>query len=186
MDFGVGPFPGGLAIADFNKDGFFDLVVPDVSDEFGVLYGDRGGRFAARRFYSAQLQDPVNQPILGLAPGDLNRDGNVDFAGALYGGSAVVVFLGTSRGAFPTHFTIPAADGVQGLALGDVNGDKYDDIVTTSRAGNIMSVMLNNGNSTFQSHVDYPTLGEPGFVLLKDVNRDGSLDVIVAEFKYLS
>jgi hypothetical protein len=69
------PMPDGLAVGDFNGDGFPDLVVTDAqNDTVNFLAGDGTGAFALK--FSITQQAYLGE----VAVGDFNHDGHLDLA----------------------------------------------------------------------------------------------------------
>jgi len=89
--------------------------------------------------------------LSGLAVGDFNGDGKVDFAAgeALGGFSLVGIFLGNGDGTFQTGPTYPIGDLPEAVVVGDFNGDKREDLAIATLFGGI-NVLLGNGNGTFK------------------------------------
>jgi hypothetical protein len=80
-----------FAIADANNDGWWDIVVPNTSDNnFGILLGKGDGTFGAQTTFST---GDGSQPY-GLAVADFNNDNRPDVVVANYGLNTVGVLLG--------------------------------------------------------------------------------------------
>src|SRR5262249_22888491 len=137
----VGEF-GDLVTADFNGDGFSDLVKsspqsPDVLVYLGL--GD--GTFRQQ------------QPILkggdfntSLAEGDFNGDGRLDLAIGHRFDPVVTVVLGRGDGTFgaPVQFAV----GVEGdaVATADFNGDGFLDLAVANHVSSDLSILLGRGD----------------------------------------
>jgi hypothetical protein len=112
---------------------------------------------------------------------DFNRDGKVDLAVSLFGGTAEVdVFLGKGDGTFgpPTAYDIGVGTGP--LAVGDLNHDGIPDLVVVND-NDTVSVLLGNGDGTFQSVINYATPAGPAYIALGDFNNDGNLDIVTSD-----
>src|SRR5262249_41228784 len=83
--------------------------------------------------------------LIGLAVGDFNGDGKLDFATANGIGSGVDVFTGNGDGTFAGPKNIPDSFNNFGLATGDFNGDGRPDLAVANTFGNSVGVLLNNG-----------------------------------------
>ena len=102
----MGNHPRALAVADFNRDGFQDVVVTNLfSHSFSLLLGRGDGTFEP-----AQNHD-TEQDSAAIAVGDFNGDAipDVVVARAQGGGdrhNSVLVFLGNGDGTFqpPNRF----------------------------------------------------------------------------------
>jgi hypothetical protein len=123
----------GIAVGDVNNDGLLDVAAGSAIPGAEVFIQEEGGKF---RLASEGIV-PMN--ALGVALGDLDKDGNVDLVvsgktntqeiGGVYG---VHVFRGDGKGnwKYVTDSGLPL-DGKErdwGVALGDANGDGVLDI----------------------------------------------------------
>ena len=117
-----------------------------------------------------------------ITTGDFNKDGYPDFAVAVYGGTAMSVFLNNGNGTFAAKADYTALASPIGIANGDLNGDTYPDIVTTGSTGDQVSVFINDGDGTFATKVDYAVGDLPYGVVLADFNADQILDIATANY----
>jgi hypothetical protein len=109
---------GGLAVADFNRDGKLDFVSGGA-----IELGNGNGTFVAAGILPTNVQS--------VAVGDFNHDGVPDLVvcdGTL--GDASVVYLGNGDGTFRNAGNGP--QGSYGLAVGDFNRDGWTDVVGVS------------------------------------------------------
>ncbi|KAJ5987705.1 hypothetical protein N7481_002915 [Penicillium waksmanii] len=118
--FPVGNGPFGVAVGDFNGDGYLDIVTGNVTAD----------------------HIPVGNGPFGVAVGDFNGDGYLDIVTANNGGISVSVLLGTGSGSFQPQATFPVGSSPLGVAVGHFNGDGYLDIVATNAGGNTVSILL--------------------------------------------
>ncbi len=186
-------------VADFNKDGHNDVIVPDELYSFVYLPGFGDGSFrSAVDYYSGPIT-PINgngyQTSVAIASGDFNGDGRPDFVvgnnyafGKTEGN--ITVFLSNGDGtlkpgvnygskAFPTNFQF------QFVAVGDFNGDGKLDIAATDTVNGGIQIFTGNGDGTFtqgstyrtepSSVTTYSTLG----IIAGDFNGDGKTDLAV-------
>jgi hypothetical protein len=84
----------------------------------------------------------------GLAIGDLDGDGDIDFVAANYQSNTVSVMLNNGNAAFAQAVGSPVATGTRpvAVALADFDGDHDVDIAVTSNNTNNVSILLNNGS----------------------------------------
>jgi hypothetical protein len=116
---------------------------------------------------------------IGIAVGDVNRDGRPDLVVTNGTPGTISVLLATGDGTFgaPSSFTVgtqPVA-----VALGDLNRDGILDAVVANAAGNSISIMIGNATGGFGGRVDVPVGLQPTAVAIGDLDSDGRLDVVV-------
>ncbi|MBA3912386.1 MAG: VCBS repeat-containing protein [Acidobacteriales bacterium] len=178
--------PATIAIADFNKDGYLDAVVPNgsVTDKTSTFFAGRaGGTFVARRSFTLSgagfLQNNRELAIYGMAVGYLDGDRNPDLVMADYFYAHLIVALGQPDGTFRGHRQFSAPAGVQSVAAADFNRDGKTDLVTNNEAG--ISVFPGRGDGTFPTRIDYKGSAGTIFVTTADMNADGKLDVVAVD-----
>lgn len=81
----------GLATADFNGDGFLDIVTLNSDDTLTLLYGNGDGTF--RQDPNLALI-PVGAGLVGMVVADFNGDGKLDIAVAESDDNTISVLLG--------------------------------------------------------------------------------------------
>ncbi len=198
---------GACGGADFNNDGFKDIVV--AANGFGTgknlnqgkLYVFSGADNGATTLFS--VTGEAKSDFLGFAggaAGDVNNDGYEDVIVGAYGWNGgygkVYVYAGNASGAKTLLYS---KDGKSlgltktdrfaqyGIAksAGDVNGDGYDDFaVSADRASNGNGKVFvwsgQNGNLLYSKTGS--SAGNLGFNLaFADVNGDGYSDLIASE-----
>src|SRR6266568_938818 len=150
----------GSVAADFNNDGNLDIAIADnYNSRVDIMFGNGDGTFQAGTRFSSLA-------AIGLAPGDVNSDGNADLVVTRYlDPGKISIYFGNGDGTF--HLSATATNGRQpiGVAIADLNGDGHADFAvansnTNGKAGNVM-VFLNNGDGSFASPVRYATSGHP-------------------------
>jgi hypothetical protein len=185
-----------VAAADFNGDGFQDLIYQACSNTissscgFTLLLADGAGGYQPPALFSA--------PVSGshfLALGDFNHDGKPDVAvfndcDASCTASSVSIFLNTGNGTFADPLVYEGGDvSPLAIATGDFNGDGKLDIAILEYCGacsdgeNTIGVLLGNGDGTFQPVVTMHTgAGNTAYWLAAaDFNGDGKADLVLAE-----
>jgi hypothetical protein len=138
-----------VASADFNRDGYSDLIVGnEAAINVSVLFGG---------------QQPVTQPlnmVIGNHPkaivtGDFNGDNKPDLAVAVNGENVVKIYLGAGNATFTTAPAL-VATGPGAIVAKDLNHDNKLDLAISSYYGTW--IYLGRGDGTFQLAAQYPSL----------------------------
>jgi hypothetical protein len=128
-----------FVLADMNGDGILDIVAPPArlggDGKPHIWLGDGNGHF--RPWALTFVEDGRPRPDFavdygGVAAGDIDGDGKMDFATASHNGG-IVAFFGDGKGSFVvSRKGLPQRDfSSQAIALIDVNGDGKLDIVAS-------------------------------------------------------
>ncbi|MBZ5699629.1 MAG: FG-GAP-like repeat-containing protein [Acidobacteriia bacterium] len=183
-DFTVGTAPIGVAIADFNGDGFPDLVAANQTDSttngtISLLLGATGGTFGTQILITIPGGTLPSTPS-AVAVGDFNGDGSIDIAVTDSANNTVAILLGRGDGTFAAPVTYPTGNAPVALLAKDFNADGFLDLAVVNQAGNTVSILLGNGDGTFAAATDYPVDVAPAAIASADFNDDGVLDLAVA------
>ncbi|CAF3154083.1 unnamed protein product [Rotaria sp. Silwood2] len=180
---GIGSFPTGLAVNDFNSDGRIDIAAADYgTDNVIVLIGYGNGSFASMMYFSTG----DNSRPFSVAIADLNRDGCLDIAVANSGSDTVGILIGYGNGNFATIMTYSTGDGSYPVAIiiSDLNKDNCLDIVVVNQNTGNIGILLGYGNGSLASQVTYSIgrYGSPWSTVVSDLNNDGTLDIATANY----
>ncbi len=163
-----------LLAADVHADGAPDLVTLSRRTNDLTVYRNRGdGTFEVDG--SASIPEP-----LAAAAGDLDGDGDEDFAVAVFSGVVVVLRSGDD---LEVGRTLEVGSRPVALVIADVDGDRDGDIVTANRlpgnpvGGDNVSVLLNDGEARFALARNFFAGFEPTRIVAADLDADGDLDL---------
>jgi hypothetical protein len=178
----VGGRSGDIALADVNRDGRADLLVPRGLEESAAVYfGDGRGAFAPGE---AAVMLPVGSGAVTL--GDVNGDRVPDMlvAHRSEGREYLSVMLGDGRGRFRTATSSYVTGSAFAfykpvIRIADINEDGRPDIVSANGRRNSLEILFGDGRGAFTMgpHVmleagDFHTFG------IADMDGDGHLDVV--------
>ncbi|MCI1188386.1 FG-GAP-like repeat-containing protein [Hymenobacter sp. DH14] len=171
-----------IVAGDVDNDGDMDMLSANIGDQtVNVCLNNGQGVFSLA---PSNPSPSVRNNPYGLALGDLDNDGDLDFVTANVNDRSVSVRLNDGTGNFtphPLHPEVAVAYGPTDIALGDLDGDGDLDFVTSSQAVyGRLSVRLNNGTGTFVAAADVQVGSSPQGVTLGDIDGDGDLDIAAA------
>ncbi|MCY2991620.1 MAG: FG-GAP-like repeat-containing protein [Planctomycetota bacterium] len=165
-----------VATADFNGDGFLDLVVAG-GESITLCLGDGVGGFQVAGTIASGAEDAS-----AVAVGNFNSDGKADLAVADPANSTILVLLNNGRGGFAAPLRY-ASSGIypQAIAVGDFNGDGKADLAVANDKN--VGVLFGNGTGGFGGAVTYASGGWGSrSVAVADFNADGNADLVVANY----
>ena len=169
----------GVVAADFNGDGFADVVALSSIHPFAppgsnlkAYLSTAAGAFAAPTL-TADGFDP-----LFIAGADLNGDGLMDVVSASYDDGALAVFLNdtASPGTFKSPLVLNSP-GASQVAIADMNGDGLPDLIS---ADFNVSLFVQSPAGTFAAPVALYA-GGANWVAVGDLNGDGAPDVALTD-----
>ncbi|MBN1674572.1 MAG: DUF2341 domain-containing protein [Kiritimatiellae bacterium] len=173
----------GIALGDMDGDGDLDVVAANQSER-ARLYLNNGTPDPFAGVVGSDITTDAHN-TRGMALGDINGDGYLDFVRANDGqvnrlytnngtASPFAGVVGTSFGA--------EADATYGVALGDMNGDGRLDILEANY-DQTNRVYFGQGEGAFGDGVGITTNAESTWALsVSDVDGDGDLDVVAANY----
>ena len=163
--------------ADFNGDGFDDIIVATESGNRDIYYNDGLGHF--------DVPTAIPGTIGGaFAVGDIDNDGDVDLVN--YAGSSFKVYVNDGTGNFTELATtnLNGTGSISALRIADVNGDGLADIVTGNggtNATDLNEIWINTGtvgNPSFTYWLglnsDYAPINS---IAIGDIDNDGDIDL---------
>jgi hypothetical protein len=183
--------PSSVAVADFDENGFPDVVAvhntgvfPANPSRVDVFFNDGVGAFDE----PPVVIDPgVGAMASFVNVGDFNDDGNLDVV-ATFGGSnnlgfgnQAAVLLGDGAGLFadPIRFIVEPSTG--GIGVADFDEDGKQDLAIPGNDHEVIGLHFGNGDGTFDTGAPLPFGNfSSGFVVATDVDGDHHADVVLA------
>lgn len=172
-----------IAIADFNNDGWLDLVFAaedDMNHEFYLNQGN--GRFEEVKNKFPQFISNAVQAY------DFNGDGAIDLIFGNQGQSRLFINDGKGNFTEETESRLPQDENTttQDIALVDVNHDGNIDIIMGNENGNQLWINRGKGFFTNETAGRFPSSPdmETRKVIIIDVNQDGHPDVFLCNVAY--
>jgi hypothetical protein len=123
---------------------------------------------------------PAGSLPSGIATGDFNGDGKIDWVIANAGDNSLCLYLGNGDGTAQLPVNVPLLGwSPVAVAAGDLNGDHKLDLVVAEADSKTIGILFGNGDGTFQPEVQIAMPVQPLGVGLADANNDGYLDLFV-------
>jgi hypothetical protein len=189
----------GLAVADFNRDGYPDIITANQdSDSASMFLNDGKGGFGTPAgeyvgyINGNNSSGPVNAPYTSFFPADVNGDGSTDLVLVEVGPgypnpSQATVMLNDGTGHFGAAIHSPVAEGtfeVTDFLLGDFRNTGRPDLVTISsyfgEGSNPQLVFAPNAGGGSFGPPSITNIPLSGTLASGDFNHDGNLDLAIA------
>ncbi len=163
----------GHAVADFNGDGYLDVMTQSV-DSGIVRFNQGNGTFLA----GYEKRETVGD--YNIVAGDYNRDGFPDAFYTDQRGSSYNFPYNNGDGTFSNGLIDQLYDlESKGIVLADLNADGWIDVVKVDSYYKKAMVLLSTGNGGFASSTTDYTLGNsPEGITAVDIDGDGDIDLV--------
>ena len=188
VGYSTGGFPKTSAlVADFNGDGFADIVLPDYVFSFAYLQGYGDGTFRSPLDFYSPVPNGYGAAATTMATGDFNGDGYPDFVLGNVGynnpngsGIGITVFLSNPDGSLQPGINYGTGGSYQGVAVGYFTGTSKLDIAAVNESNGGIQIFKGNGDGSFASGSFYSTGGADALTIVTgDFNHDGFPDLAV-------
>ncbi|CAF4827986.1 unnamed protein product [Rotaria sp. Silwood1] len=177
---GYPSFPTSVAVGDFNKDSWIDVVVANkATNNIGIFLGFDYPTFTSSNIVLQQRHSSPYYVVIG----DFNNDFRWDIAVACLKKNNIAVFLGNGNGTFANEQLndLPTLSRPQSLAIGDFNNDNQLDIAAANSQDQSISILLGNGSGIFAKYISQNTIdSSPVSIAVGDFNNDSRQDIVVA------
>jgi hypothetical protein len=175
---GQGGILAAVELGDVNGDGFIDAVMSGWRNAAAdpcpnrVLLNDGKGRFTD----SGQVFDADLRHSHGLALGDFDKDGDMDFVLVTQQAPFATLYLNDGKGRFTAGRTL-GTNAAEKVAVVDLNGDGFLDIFLACIGPD--EVWLNDGQGNFSDAKIRLGKDWSWDVAVGDINKDGLPDLFV-------
>ena len=176
-------------VADFDSDGFPDIVVPDTEFSLAFLKGYNDGTFrAAPSYYApgALGPGPAYASAEGIASGDFNGDGIPDIVitgGDDFSITGITVFLSAGDGTLKPGVNYGTSNCYFYVVVADFNKDGQPDIAANDACTGEVQIFTGKADGTFILGPAVATgtsnLYTGGEMVVGDFNGDGYPDIAV-------
>ena len=178
----VGFKPVSLATADFNSDGNLDLAVANQQSGNVTILQNTGS--GVNFVQAAGSPYPAGTFPQGVVTGDLDTDGDFEFAVVNQGTNNVTVYKNTGPGRFFQPPWSPEPVGMRPLrapAIADFDGDIDFDLAVTNADDDTVTILRNNGYGNYAPPPSSPegTGDSPRDVAAGDLDGDGDADLAI-------
>jgi hypothetical protein len=177
------------AVADLNKDGYLDIVIPYIKSPFVSIFWGGPGDYSGERVTRLPSMATVSVEVA-----DLNRDGSLDLILCNFWDIETLshqinsyIYWGSDDGFKANNRQELPNGAAHDASVGDVNGDGYLDIVFSNyhrgqlRHGIASYVYLGAADGFFRRENRVELINDSAAGnFVADLNQDGYLDIVFA------
>ncbi|WP_020477107.1 putative Ig domain-containing protein, partial [Catenovulum agarivorans] len=164
----------GGRVADFNGDGWPDLLVANYTAAMKLYLNDSFGNLSS---VATEIGVSTETPLV-VYIADMDNDGDIDIVTGNYD-LTKKIYLNDGAANFSVANVGDEVDRTWDLKLVDVDSDGYLDVVSSSA---VRRLYLNNGDGTFPTtgtSIASEAFDSP--IVVEDINKDGNLDFVVVD-----
>ncbi len=170
------PFGSGqLALADFNSDGWPDIVCGSADDHAVVFLSDGAGGFALR------TDLPALPNAAGVGAADLDGDSRADVVLAQATGDSVAWLHSNGDGTFAAPVYLRGAFGARTVRIADATGDGAPDLLVAGAGDTRVVILPGDGAGGFGPAIELGGFGSPTSVAVGDLDGDHAPDLAVTD-----
>ncbi len=169
-------FTSGVAVGDFNQDGWKDLVAIGGINHESWVYINNSGTFPLRETLDSNISILVNDVV--VADFDLDNDDDI----VIIGQHSIDLYRNDGNSNFTKEIILDTGSSNEpleclDLATADMDSDGDMDLVCAETAGVV--VYMNSGNAIFTPNY-YSVIAEVGWVIHPfDLDNDNDIDVLM-------
>ena len=192
VDFATAVAPYWSVVADFDGDGKPDVAVGNAgNNSVSILRNTSTSGTITTGSFAAKVDFTTGTTPHGIAVGDLDGDGKLDFVAPNWQSSTISVFRNTSTtgainsASFAAKVDFTAGTNPSTVSIADLDGDGRPDLIVPNYGSNTVSVYRNIGTGgsvttgTFAGKVDFIAGSGPMEAVVADLDGDGKPDMAV-------
>ncbi|CAF1477595.1 unnamed protein product [Adineta ricciae] len=171
-----------MAVGDFNKDNYLDIVtiVNEYDSYLLMLVGQGDGIFEASTSFPQRMFYYARDVVVS----DVNSDNQPDIVVVSSYGQYIVLFLGINNEMFTEYHGLSAGFSIsaRSVVVNEFNNDNHLDIAVLDEYSRNIIVFLGRGNSTFEERIVSFTGGAlvPAYITVGNFNADNRSDIVVS------
>ncbi|GEM_PF-3726369 len=164
----------GVALADFNGDGFLDVVTGANTGRFASVFLNTGLRSLDR-----SVLYEVSATPRSLTVADFDGDDHMDVAFGVEHNISVLYGVGDGTFGEAVLYPTPSAVGVVDIKAADLNNDDHVDLVGAEVANRRVVVLLNDGAGGLVESGGAYSASYPHIIAAGDFDGDDDVDVAI-------
>jgi flagellin-like hook-associated protein FlgL len=168
---------GSVATADFNGDGYLDIVSSAgafaIGSNLDLLIGSATGTFTSGGVIAGGATS--RQEVFAA---DFNGDGRMDLL-STKSNSTIDIFLGNGNGTFASAANYSASAAITSAGVADLNNDGFADVMLAHHATGTYEIFMSQGASgTLNAGQSTANGSSVQTVEAGDYDQDGVLDIV--------